>query len=399
MATNKSSTDSQFEPDFEAYKKTFDESFDESFDEESEKFEEIKKKKLIIALYGSVNSGKSSTINALTDQPLASVKAVAGHTKEIRVYKFTKAKNVWIADNPGLDDINEENSAQAKKFIEEGADIILFFFNAGVGASKSTVDAYEELQGLDKPIIAILNKIDMFHNNEQEEMEQDIKEKTGAKVVPISAYDKRGIDVLHQRIMEILKSEGKELLYLKVSKSQFKDEEVDKWITGAAISAAGVGAIPIPGADIIPLTTLQVGLAMKIAFIYERKVTKKDVLQLVAATVTGTIGRQIYRGGITLLKASGLIAVPVAVAVMAVAAAVAASVTYGFGHACKAYYKSGMTLELNVAGDIFRNMAKQYYNQKLSEGSPPDSPLKRLENWWRGKDQEATTKEPVSSDS
>ena len=399
MATNKSSADSQFEPDFEAYKKTFDESFDESFDEESEKFEEIKKKKLIIALYGSVNSGKSSTINALTDQPLASVKAVAGHTKEIRLYKFTKDENVWIADNPGLDDINEENSAQAKEFIQEGADIILFFFNAGVGASKSTVDAYEELQGLDKPIIAILNKIDMFHNNEQEEMEQDIKEKTGAKVVPISAYDKRGIDVLHQRIMEILKSEGKELLYLKVSKSQFKDEEVDKWITGAAISAAGVGAIPIPGADIIPLTTLQVGLAMKIAFIYERKVTKKDVLQLVAATVTGTIGRQIYRGGITLLKAAGLIAVPVAVAVMAVAAAVAASVTYGFGHACKAYYKSGMTLELNVAGDIFRNMAKQYYNQKLSEGSPPDSPLKRLENWWRGKDQEATTKEPVSSDS
>ena len=90
-----------------------------------------------------------------------------------------------------------------------------------------------------------------------------------------------------------------------------------------------------------------------------------------------------------------MIAVPVAVAVMAVAAAVAASVTYGFGHACKAYYKSGMTLELNVAGDIFRNMAKQYRNQisleeiiqdSLSEKSPPDSPLKRLENWWRDKD-------------
>ena len=262
MATNKSSADSQFEPDLEAYKKTFDESSDESFAEESEKFEKFKKKKLIIALYGSVNSGKSSTINALIDKPsLASVTAVAGQTKEIRLYKFTKDENVRIADNPGLDDINEENSAQAKEFIEEGADIILFFFNAGVGASKSTVDAYEELQGLDKPIIAILNKIDMFHNNEQEEMVQDIKEKTGAKVVPISAYDKRGIDVLHQRIMEILKSEGKELLYLKVSKSQFKDEEVDKWITGVTISAAGVGAIPIPGVDIIPLTTLQVGLA------------------------------------------------------------------------------------------------------------------------------------------
>ena len=397
MAKNKSSADSQFEPAFEAYKKTFDESSDESFAEESEKFEEIKKKKLIIALYGSVNSGKSSTINALTDQPLASVKAVAGHTDEIRVYKFTKDENVWIADNPGLDDINEENSAQAKKFIQEGADIILFFFNAGVGASKSTVDAYEELQGLDKPIIAILNKIDMFHNNEQEEMEQDIKEKTGAKVVSISAYDKRGIDVLHGKIMEILKLEGKELLYLKVSK--FKDELVDEWITGVAISAAGVGAIPIPGIDMIPLTALQVALAIKIAYVYDEEVTKKDVMRLVGATVTGSIGRQIYRWGIQGLKAAGWLGGPLGEGVvMAVAAGVAASVTYGFGHACKAYYKSGMTLELDGLdglGDTFRNMAKQYYNQKsleeilpdsLSEKPLPDSLLKRLKNWWRDKD-------------
>ena len=250
----------------------------------------------------------------------------------------------------------------------------------------------------------------MFHNNEQEEMVQDIKEKTGAKVVPISAYDKRGIDVLHQRIMEILKSEGKELLYLKVSKSQFKDEGVDKWITGVTISAAGVGAIPIPGVDIIPLTTLQVGLAMKIAFIYERKVTKEDVLQLVGATVTGSIGRQIYRWGIQGLKAAGWLGGPLGEGVvMAVAAGVAASVTYGFGHACKAYYKSGMSLELygkDVLGDTFRNMAKQYYNQKsleeilpdsLSVKSLPDSLLKRLKNWWRDKDPGATIEEPGPS--
>ena len=396
MAKNKSSADFQFEPDFEAHAKAFD----ESFAEESEKFEEIKKKELIIALYGSVNSGKSSTINALTGQPLASVKAVAGWNKEVMLYSFKE--NVWISDTPGLEDVNEENSARATDFIEKGADIILFLLNAGVGASKPTVDAYENLQKLGKPIIAVLNKIDMLHNNEQEEMEQDIKEKTGAKVVPISAYDKRGIDVLHQRIMEILESVGKELLYLKVSK--FKDEQVDKWITGTAITAAGVGAIPIPGADMFPLTALQVALALKIAYVYDCEVTKKDVMYLVAATVTGTIGRQIYRGGITLLKAVGLIAVPVAVAVMAVAAAVAASVTYGFGHGCKAYYKSGMTLELDVVGDTFRNMAKKYRNQisleeilpdslsekplpdSLSEKPLPDSLLKRLKNWWRDKD-------------
>ena len=147
MANKKSSDDSQFEPDFEAYEKAFE----ESFTNESKKFEEIKKQKLIISLYGTVNSGKSSTINALTGQKLADVKAVAGYTKEIKLYEFKE--NVYITDTPGLDDINEENSARAQEFVEEDTDIILFFFNAGVGAAKSTVDAYKKLQLLRKPII------------------------------------------------------------------------------------------------------------------------------------------------------------------------------------------------------------------------------------------------------
>ncbi len=375
MSENKFSDDSQFEPDFEAYEKALD----ESFERESEKFEEIKKQKLIMALYGSVNSGKSSTINALTGRKLADVRAVAGYTKEIQLYPFSK--DVYITDTPGLEDINEENSARAKEFVEKDTDIILFFLNAGVGASKPTVDAYNELQALGKPIIAVLNKIDILTPDEQEEMEQDIKDKMGVKVVPISARDNIGIDVLHRNIVEILESQGKDLLYLKVS--NFKEEQVDKWITGATISAAGLGAIPIPAADMIPLTALQVGLAMKIAFIYECEVTKKDVMQLVAATVTGNIGRQIYRWGIQGLKAAGWLGGPLGEgAVMAVAAGVAASVTYGFGHACKAYYKSGMTLDLDGVGDIFRDMAKQHQSQTLSMKSLPGSLLKQLGEWW-----------------
>ena len=354
MANDKSSDDFRFELDFGAYKKAFE----ESFTNESRKFEEIKKQKLIISLYGTVNTGKSSTINALTGQKLADVKAVAGYTKEITLYEFRK-KNVYITDTPGLDDIDEENSARAQEFVEEDTDIILFFFNAGVGASRSVVIAYEKLQSLGKPIIPVLNKIDILSPVEQEQMERDIKEKSGAKVVPISARDNIGINLLDRNLLEILESKGKDLLYLKLSR--FKDEQVDTWIKGAAIAAAGTGAIPIPGADMIPLTALQVGLGMKIAFIYECEVTKKDVMQLVAATVTGGLGRQIYRWGIQGLKAAGWFGGPLGEgAVMAVAATVAASVTYGFGHACKAYYKSGMTLDLDGVGEIFRNMQKQY---------------------------------------
>ena len=373
MTDKKSSDDSQYEADFEAY----EEAFDKSFTKESKKFEEIKKQKLIISLYGTVNSGKSSTINALTGQKLADVKAIAGYTKEIKLYEFRE--NVYITDTPGLDDINAENSARAQEFVEEDTDIILFFFNAGVGAAKSTVDAYKKLQSLGKPIVVVLNKVDILTSDEKKEMEQDIEEKIGAKIVPISARDNIGIDFLNRSIVEILESKGKALLYLKVSK--FKDEQVDIWITGAAITAAGLGAIPIPGADMIPLTTLQVTLGMKIAFIYDCEVTKKDVMQLVAATVTGSLGRQIYRWGIQALKAAGLPGGLTTVATSAVASIIASSVTYGFGHACKAYYKSGMTLDLDGVGDIFKNMAKQYGNQSPLIKSIP-SPLRKVIGIW-----------------
>ncbi len=350
MAKNKASDDLQFEPDLGGYEKAFE----ESFTRENEKFEEIKRQKLIISMYGSVNSGKSTTINALTGRKLADVKAVAGWTKEIRLYEFSR--NVYITDTPGLDDVNEENSARAQEFVEKDTDIILFFFNASVGASKSTVDAYKELQKLGKPIIPVLNKIDSLTFDEREEVAEDIKNRTGARVVSISARDNSGIDVLNRKIVEMLESVGKELLYLKISK--YKDEQVDIWIMGAATTAAGLGAIPVPGADILPLTTLQVGLALKIAHVYECEVTKKDVMQLVAATVTGGLGRQVYRWGIQGLKGLGWLGGPIGGgAVMALAASVAASVTYGFGQTCKAYYKSGMAFDLDEAGEMFKKYA------------------------------------------
>ena len=80
---------SQFEPDFEAYKKAFDESFTS---EKARSLRKLKIKELIIALYGSVNSGKSSTINALTGQKIADVKAVAGWTQQTLSYIHLKQR-------------------------------------------------------------------------------------------------------------------------------------------------------------------------------------------------------------------------------------------------------------------------------------------------------------------
>ena len=181
----------------------------------SEEFEEPKKKKLVISLYGPVNSGKSSVVNALTGQKLADVRAIAGWTTEVELYHLTE--NAYISDTPGLDDITEENSKRAEEFVEQDSHIIIFLLNASVGTPKSAVDAYNKLHSLGKPIIVVLNKIDTIELDEQRDIEQQIQDVMSVKAVPISAKKNIGIDLLHREIMEILESKGKDLLTTRIA--------------------------------------------------------------------------------------------------------------------------------------------------------------------------------------
>jgi len=73
------------------------------------------------------------TINALTGIKYTDVKARAGWTKEVSLYELKKG--VFIADTPGLFDIDESVSQKASDFVENNSDIILFFLNAAVVGS------------------------------------------------------------------------------------------------------------------------------------------------------------------------------------------------------------------------------------------------------------------------
>ena len=339
----------------EAFKKVYSEKYDE--------FEEIMRKKLIISVVGSVNAGKSSTINALTGIRYAEVKAKAGWTKEISLYELKKG--VFIADTPGLHDIDEKSPQKAYEFIEKETDIVLFFLNAARGLDRYEKEAFKSIQSLRKETIVVLNKIDTIDEDEVHDVVAQIEEELGVQPIPVSAKNGTNIEKLHDRILKVLKTKGKDLLFAKVS--NYKERIVAKWIRAATTTAAGIGALPIPGSDIVPLTALQVGLAMKIAHIYGISPSEKDIMNLIASTVTGTAGRRVMRWGITALKTLGW--VPGGqlgeVATCSLAAVIAGGITYSFGWACNAYYKSGMGIEMDELGKIF----DQYYNEYKSNNA------------------------------
>lgn len=344
--------------DNEFKKEEYKEAFERAYDEKHAEFEKISKEKLIISLIGSVNAGKSQTINSLTGIKYTEVKARAGWTKEISLFELKK--DIFIADTPGLHDIDESVSNKASSFVEEKSDIVLFFLNAAVGITRHEKEAYQKVHALGKEMIVVLNKIDVLDEDEIKDVVQQIQEELDIVPIVISAKKSIGMEKLNEKIISILEKKGKELLFLKVSR--YKNKTVANWIHGASISAAGIGAIPIPGSDIVPLTALQVGLAMKIAYIYDITPTKADVMKLVASTVTGQVGKQAVKWAITALKAMGWIpgAQLLEIATSAIGATVAASLTYGFGWASNAYYKSGMTMDLGEVGEIFSNSYSEY---------------------------------------
>lgn len=346
-------------PEFDS--KEYENAFNKSYDDKHEEFEKITNQKLIISLIGSVNAGKSSTINALTGKNYTEVKARAGWTKNVSLYELSKG--IYIADTPGLFDIDSDVSKKASDFVENTADIILYFINAASGMTSHEKRAFQEIDKLGKPVIIVLNKIDALDPNERVDVLNQIREEVGYSAIPISSKTGEGVQQLHSEIAETLEKIGKDLLFLKVSK--YKEQSVKKLINLATAAAAAVGALPIPGADILALTGIQTTLALKIAYIYDFEPSKQDIMRIVASTVTRSIGKQIARWAITALKAAGWIpgAQLIEIATMAVASAVAASMTFAFGWACNAYYKSGMVINLDDLSKIFDDLYKKHKSE------------------------------------
>src|SRR5690625_6574664 len=74
-----------------------------------------------------------------------------------------------------------------------------------------------------------------------------------------------------------------------------KSASAYKWIYAASISAGAIGALPVPGSDIAPLTTLQVSLIVKLSLLYDKPITKDATTKIVVSTIAGGLGQTVFR--------------------------------------------------------------------------------------------------------
>ena len=118
--------------------------------------------RLHIALFGRRNAGKSSLINALTNQALAIVSAVAGTTTD-PVYKSMEILPIGpvvVIDTAGLDDVGELGRLRIAKSLEvlRKSDLVLLIVDAVFGVGQPEQDLAARCAEQKIPFILVLIK-------------------------------------------------------------------------------------------------------------------------------------------------------------------------------------------------------------------------------------------------
>lgn len=157
-----------------------------------------------IGIFGKRNSGKSSLINAITNQDIALVSDIAGTTTD-PVYKAMEINGIGpcvFIDTAGFDDegvLGTKRVEMTNKVIDK-TDIAIMIIN----------DTYicEELKWYDKlsknkiPVIFATNKIDILENIN--DIKKLVKENFDKNIVEVSANTKIGIDKIKEELIRCL---------------------------------------------------------------------------------------------------------------------------------------------------------------------------------------------------
>ncbi len=152
--------------------------------------------RLHIALFGRRNSGKSSLINALTNQKIAIVSDIPGTTTD-PVYKSMEILPIGpvvLIDTAGIDDVGQLGSLRIEKAyaVLAKADLLLLVIDPAAGTGAHEEDVIKRAKENNVPVIAALNKIDLHPETSIEALSSRLN----VPVVPVSALTRQGIEEL-----------------------------------------------------------------------------------------------------------------------------------------------------------------------------------------------------------
>lgn len=152
-------------------------------------------------IIGKPNAGKSSLLNLLLGEERAIVTDIAGTTRDTLEEQITiHGISLNIIDTAGIretDDTVEKIGVKKAKTSAEEADLILYVVDSSSAFDENDEQILDLIK--DRKTIILLNKIDL----QSVTTEYMIKEKTDKPIIPISAKEETGLDLLEDTIKDL----------------------------------------------------------------------------------------------------------------------------------------------------------------------------------------------------
>jgi len=285
------------------------------------------------AIVGRRGAGKSSLINAIFGSKVADVGHVKAMTGIGKWYLYEDKKGrMSILDTRGLGEGSKPDEKAQEKSSEEEVkasidkecpDALLFLckakeIDARIDAdikSLAEIKSYiQKKHKYDPPIVGIITQVDEldppdtvkppYENSEKQKhialatalLSQKMKTNFGdiVKVIPTSAYirfengkiarDRRwNIDKLVEYLIEIIPRSA-QIELARIGRIKSVQKKMARIIIGSAATiAGGIGAEPIPVADLPFITGIQIGMIIGIGYISGKKMNKKTAVEFMSA--------------------------------------------------------------------------------------------------------------------
>ncbi|WP_254513229.1 YcjF family protein [Anatilimnocola floriformis] len=130
-----------------------------------------------IVIFGEISTGKSALINALVGSQVSAVDVRGGWTKEVWHVAWDGAgytipgfaqSQVILIDTPGINEVGGGPRGEMARDAAQRADLILFVTDSDL--NETEYSALVELATFNKPILLILNKIDLYSPSQRERL-------------------------------------------------------------------------------------------------------------------------------------------------------------------------------------------------------------------------------------
>ena len=241
----------------------------------------LREKKLRIGIYGKAGVGKSSILNLLLNQNYFKTNIINGSTKKVQykewIFNHKILKTIELVDSPSFDFCEIKCPENIFSQINE-TELVLFTIAGDLNRNEvSQINLFIQ-QG--KKIILVLNKIDIWSEQELKEILKNIKSKLPYNLnIPIVINEGNNIK---SYLSETLNKHGESLLtlnslqladklFLKIKEQRLKRRQKEAQIIigkFATIKASGVALNPLILLDIAGSFAIDTALISELSKVY-----------------------------------------------------------------------------------------------------------------------------------